>query len=136
LKALILVTLFFLVSCAAVNKQEETKLREKVRHGIVPISETPKKKLSQKLAESSFERGKSLYKTHCLGCHGEKGLGNGPLAVEMKHKPANLSKLAREVRDFKFFMSISQWQGDMPGWKEPFNDSDREDLVAYIKKFR
>jgi cytochrome c553 len=136
LKNFYLVSLIFLVSCAAVNKQEATKLREKVRHGIVPVNESPKNKLSQKIAESSYERGKSLYKAHCLGCHGQSGQGDGPLATEMIPKPANLKKLAQEVRDFKFFMSISQWQGDMPGWKEPFNESDREDLVAYIKKFR
>lgn len=118
------------------SQKEESKLREKVRHGIVPVMDSPKKSISHKMAESSFERGKALYTTHCLGCHGETGVGDGPLALEMNPKPANLKKLAREVRDFKFFMSISQWQGDMPGWKEPFNDSDREDLVAYIKKFR
>lgn len=124
------------MSCAAVSQKEESKLREKVRHGIVPVSESAKKNIPQKFAESSYERGKSLYKTHCLGCHGENGTGDGALAAGMNPKPANLRKLVRDVRDFKFFMSISQWQGDMPGWKEPFNDSDREDLVAYIKKFR
>lgn len=81
-------------------------------------------------------RGKILYEHNCFSCHGDKGQGDGPLAHQQDHPPANLQKMAREVKDFKFFMSISQWQGDMPGWKESYNDIDREDLVAYIKTFR
>lgn len=77
-----------------------------------------------------------LYEKHCLSCHGKNGEGDGPLALKSDHKPANLRKLAKEVPNFKFFMSISQWQGDMPGWKEKFNETDREDLVAYIKSFK
>jgi mono/diheme cytochrome c family protein len=92
--------------------------------------------LVKKLDEASLARGRILYQENCLSCHGESGKGDGPDAQNQKYPPANLQKMVREVKDFTFFMSISQWQGDMPGWKEPFNDIEREDLVNYIKSFR
>lgn len=94
------------------------------------------KNIQQHFEQSSILRGKAIYNKHCLACHGDQGLGDGPDAGKQSHPPANLKKLVREVPDFKFFMSISQWDGKMPGWKDQFNESDREDLVAYIKTFR
>jgi len=41
-----------------------------------------------------------------------------------------------EIKNFKFFMSVSQWQGDMPVWQQSFTDLENEDLVSYIKTFR
>lgn len=81
-------------------------------------------------------RGKNLYVKNCLSCHGAKGLGDGPEAGRQKVAPANLQKLAKEVPNFKFFMSLFQWQGHMPGRKEQFDDKDRKDLVAYMKTFK
>src|SRR4051812_2725560 len=40
-----------------------------------------------------LKKGESLYKSNCLGCHGPKGLGDGP-EVDKKdraHRPANLA---------------------------------------------
>lgn len=86
--------------------------------------------------EDSLARGRILYQKNCLRCHGKDGQGNGPAAQDQKRPPANLQQLSQRVRNFKFFISISQWQGDMPGWKDLLNDIEREDLVNYIKSFR
>lgn len=129
--SIILILLFS--SCSRVNVAARDHYREQhMRHGVYPLSSD----ISKKFDEASVARGKMLYTNHCLSCHGENGRGDGPAANNQKVRPANLQKLAREVSNFKFFMSVSQWQGDMPGWKDPFNDSDRDDLVAYIKTFK
>ena len=120
-------------SCTRINQQSRDYYdKQHIRHGVIPLSST----IVKKLDEASLARGRILYQNNCLSCHGERGQGDGPIAHEQKYRPANLQKLAQEVRDFKFFMSISQWQGDMPGWKEPLNDIEREDLVTYIKSLR
>jgi len=121
-----------LFSCAQVDKSGNEVFRQKVRHGVVPLPLSRE----QKFKASQFEHGKSLYRTHCLVCHGEKGLGDGSAGASLSPRPANLQQLVKEVRDFKFYMSISQWQGEMPGWKEPLSEADREDLVIYLKSFR
>jgi cytochrome c oxidase cbb3-type subunit 2 len=38
-----------------------------------------------------LQRGKVVYQQHCLGCHGEKGDGNGPGAYGLFPKPRNFT---------------------------------------------
>jgi hypothetical protein len=40
--------------------------------------------------------GKAEYQTSCAACHGVDGKGTGPLAEELKTKPADLTVLARK----------------------------------------
>ncbi len=119
-------------SCAGIPRSS------KMRHGIIP-RETPskKEKINAKLTEASVMRGKALYTVNCASCHGEdgKGKGNGIEAKKQKINPPDLSQLVKEVPNFTFFLSISQWSGQMPGWKEKYSEGDREDLVNYIKTF-
>lgn len=125
-------SIFFISSCAPIH--QKTKVHyAKMRHGIVRIEE--KNSFAIKLKISSRIRGKALYQKYCLECHGVNGLGDGIQAQYLHHSPTNLQKLVKEVPNFKFFIDISQWQGEMPGWKTEFNEVDREDLVAYIKSF-
>jgi len=81
------------------------------------------------MLEASLARGKVLYQVNCAGCHGETGRGNAD-------KAPDLVKLVKDVPNFKFFLSISQWSGQMPGWKKKYSEVDREDLVNYIKTFK
>lgn len=121
------------VSCSRINQQSNDYYKSQhVRHGVIPLNSS----IVAQLDKASIERGKILYTRHCLSCHGEQGKGDGPDARKQEHRPANLQKLAREVKNFKFFMSVSQWQGDMPGWQQSFTDLENEDLVSYIKSFR
>lgn len=130
---LLLCVFGLLLSCSHINRESRDYYRNKnFRHGIVPLSSGTVKKLN----EASIARGKVLYQKNCLSCHGETGQGDGPAASLQESSPANLRKLSREVPNFQFFMSISQWQGTMPGWKEKFNPAEREDLAAYIKTFK
>jgi len=40
-------------------------------------------------------RGPDLYRAHCAACHGPDGKGNGPAAVALKARPADLTVLAK-----------------------------------------
>src|ERR1700739_3276365 len=39
--------------------------------------------------------GEQQFKRYCASCHGKDGTGNGPVASELKRKPANLTVLSR-----------------------------------------
>jgi len=41
-------------------------------------------------------RGPDLYRAHCAPCHGMEGKGGGPVAKDLKTKPADLTLLARK----------------------------------------
>ena len=39
--------------------------------------------------------GSYLFTTYCAACHGTSGRGDGPLADAMRHRPANLTEIAK-----------------------------------------
>ncbi|HXV79403.1 MAG TPA: c-type cytochrome, partial [Candidatus Binatia bacterium] len=91
------------------------------------------------------EHGKEVYLQRCVGCHGEKGDGNGPAATFLDPRP-------RDFRDaiFKFRVTPSgalPTEGDlyrtitrgvrgtaMPTWHE-LPEKDRLAVIQYIKTF-
>jgi mono/diheme cytochrome c family protein len=40
--------------------------------------------------------GGEMYKTWCASCHGEKGRGDGPTALALKTRPADLTQLSKK----------------------------------------
>lgn len=75
--------------------------------------------------------GEQEFREYCAQCHGDDGTGNGPVAPELKHKPANLTVLARknggvfptgEVRDFIVGTkaTVSHGTREMPIWGYAF----------------
>ena len=131
--------LFFFANCSHVNPQSQDYFskQSKLRHGIVPLDETPAPtKVSRQIQDESVKRGQKLYENACLKCHGATGVGDGADAKSLPHPPADLRAAVREVPHFTLYISISQWEGKMPGWKQHFTALERDDLVAYLKTFR
>jgi len=87
--------------------------------------------------------GKEVYEARCMGCHGEKGDGNGPAATFMfNQRPRNFSAGVFKFRlsqkpvptDGDLFRTITRGvRGTaMPAWYElPIND--RLAVIQYIK---
>ena len=50
---------------------------------VVPVSKTP------------ANSGKQMYISYCASCHGIDGRGDGPVAMELRKHPADLSVLSR-----------------------------------------
>lgn len=131
--------IILLSACSTVNQpyRDEVKREQNIRHGIIPLEKpsTPIKNPLETTNALAASRGKALYEKNCLECHGSKGLGDGPMALNQLYKPSNLQKTVAAVPYFKFFMSFSQKQGAMPGWKSGLSDAERDDIVEYIKTF-
>jgi mono/diheme cytochrome c family protein len=75
--------------------------------------------------------GEGEFKTHCAGCHGLDGKGNGPFVEFLKASPRSLSTLAKENngvfpyrRVYDVIDGTSQVPGhgtrDMPVWGERY----------------
>lgn len=131
----------FLLGCTQLNTEQkahyETAQKGKIRHGItvVDTKENVSHHYLEKLDPKSIARGKVIYQNDCLSCHGVSGEGNGPMAKAESIRPANLKKMIKEVPSFKFHMAVSHWQGDMPGWKNPYSGQELEDLSSYMRSF-
>jgi mono/diheme cytochrome c family protein len=93
-----------------------------------PLSSTP----------DVLKKGESLYKSNCLGCHGPKGLGDGPDVdrKDRRSRPANLA-MSRNPDGVVFY---KLWNGrkdpDMPAFKSRMTRDEAWAVVAYVVSLR
>lgn len=89
-----------------------------------------------KPTKESIAAGKALFQQTCASCHGNEGKGDGPAAVALNPRPANLTtgKLKHGGRDADIFKTISTGVPGtgMVGWSS-IPEKDRWNLVNYIK---
>lgn len=125
-----------MISCAQVNQDSNRfyEAKKTMRHGIIPVQKNMKGYVANlKYDAKSAKRGKAVYQQHCLSCHGQGGLGNGPLAKDQALAPANLVDTVKNVPSFKFFIMASQYKGTMPGWKSMLTKKELRDVENYIR---
>ncbi len=81
--------------------------------------------------------GKKLYEDNCLMCHGEKGAGDGVTADNLVVKPADFTdaKLMKSETDGSLFWKITTGRAPMQSWKDTLSDTQRWQLVDYIRTF-
>ncbi len=85
-----------------------------------------------------LKNGESLYKSNCTGCHGPKGLGDGPQVdrSDRKNRPANLT-LSRNPEGVVFYKI---WNGrkdpDMPAFKSRMTKDEAWAVVSYVESLR
>lgn len=125
----LLLSFLFIFGCAQLNTDSNRYHKEgypKLRHGVVPVdtSATGGAVQLRPIDLQAVERGRAVYRNNCIECHGDRGQGgSGP----------DLRETVRQVPHFEFYMSLSQYQGTMPGWRHPLTKNDREDVVEYLK---
>ena len=105
---------------------------KKLRQGILCMA------LSTTLlyAEEPASSGRQLYVTNCLVCHGNEGLGDGPLGQGLHPEPRNLTQ-----RPYKYgcgpgpvFRTITfgiEGTG-MPAFGKMLTESERKVLADYV----
>ena len=87
----------------------------------------------------NLSQSSRLYRENCSSCHGERGLGDGPVASSLKPAPANLSVLTRMpmISDGYLFWVISDGSGQpgsaMPAFKESLSETERWKIIQYLR---
>jgi mono/diheme cytochrome c family protein len=102
-----------------------------------PWDAPPEAKLLQNPLKNdghTVERGRGLYQQRCLPCHGEKGTGDGKMALKLGYKPANLTleRLNSQV-DGELFWKISKGKSPMPDFEKLLSARERWDIVSYVR---
>jgi mono/diheme cytochrome c family protein len=120
--------------------------------GLAGAQDTQVKK--EPIKGSNPSSGAAMYKQYCAVCHGAAGKGDGPAAVDLKTKPADLSMLAKQ-NNGKFpqdhvvevlrsgVKAPAHGTSEMPTWGPLFSSVSSKDegivnmrianLTAYIK---
>lgn len=116
------------------SREYHTKKSINSKATIMDIAINPfsNKKFIESVGKSSIDRGRRLYKDRCWQCHGEKGVGDGPVAEYLENRPQNLVKILAKVPDAFMFLNVSKWNGEMPGWERSLTQNEINDLAAYL----
>jgi mono/diheme cytochrome c family protein len=81
--------------------------------------------------------GQKIYTANCFTCHGESGKGDGPGGAALEKKPADLGACIKSNNetDGSLFWKISEGRSPMVSWKGSLSETQRWELVHYIKTF-
>ncbi|HVH26118.1 MAG TPA: c-type cytochrome [Vicinamibacterales bacterium] len=89
--------------------------------------------------------GRDIFRYYCTSCHGRDGRGDGPVAAQLKTRPANLTTLTtanggqfplERVRAFVTHGRTdapSHGSPDMPIWGPIFQVLDPSDAIARMR---
>lgn len=87
--------------------------------------------------EASTEKGKSIYNTRCVVCHGETGEGDGPAGKALTPPAAShASEGVQSQSDGELFWKVSEGRGAMVGWKLILSEEERWAVVNYIRTLK
>ena len=93
---------------------------------------------------AAIARGKALFETQCVVCHGADGKGAGPGAKSLTHPPADLTHHFHRAPgdgDAYLFWHVSEGgqvepfksaQSAMPAFKTKLSEAQRWDVLAYV----
>ena len=87
--------------------------------------------------DESISRGEEQYTTLCATCHGDGGLGDGPLGENLDPAPSNVAHTSQMMDDAYLFWRISEggtkFGTSMPAWADSLDEQTRWDLVNYMR---
>lgn len=82
--------------------------------------------------------GRTVYNRHCRSCHGNTGLGDGPMAKNLKTFPGDFSSDAfQKYTDGEFYYMSIIGRDEMPNFESLIPDEEeRWAVVNYIRSFK
>ena len=81
--------------------------------------------------------GQTIYKKHCLRCHGTNGEGNGPDASTLMVPPANFQSPKLRMKSEFELRSVIVWGvafSPMHGWFDKLTTPEMRAVVQYIRQ--
>jgi len=96
-----------------------------------------KNPIAVKKLKASAKRGRVIFNKFCIVCHGKKGMGDGPGGKALTPHPANLTSVrVQSQKDGEIFWKITNGRGPMVKWGPIIKESDRWDLVNYVRTLK
>lgn len=90
-------------------------------------------------AGGDAEKGKVIYQSKCVTCHGPTGKGDGPIGKKLKPPAGDFTsaeskkKSADELRDI---IENGKPKTSMVAWKKQLSEAEIQDVLAYVLTLR
>lgn len=125
--------LFFLAACSSVQNDAAQVISG---DRLVPPADYAGKENPLAADAQAVEEGKNIYRVYCAACHGDAGLGDGPVAASLEPKPAKL--VGGTVSEAYLFWRISEGglNSSMPAWKANLPEKQIWQLVSYLRTMK
>lgn len=81
----------------------------------------------------TLAKGKALYETYCLVCHGEQGKGDGPISGKIPAPPSYTSERVLAFPPGRIFHVITLGSGKMPSYSVQLSPDERWEIVSYVR---
>lgn len=83
--------------------------------------------------EESLRRGKKTFGDFCFPCHGDAGMGDGPVVARGYPAPPSLAgESARQLADGQIFHQLTFGRGNMPSYRFLLKPSERWAVIRYV----
>lgn len=114
---------------ASLRAQEKPKGKEwKVPEADAKIKSTVK------ADDATIAAGKDIWAQQCKSCHGAKGLGDGAKAEKIEISCGDFSsKDVQSLSDGALYWKITEGRKPMPSFKEKLSDTERWQVVAFMR---
>jgi mono/diheme cytochrome c family protein len=85
----------------------------------------------------NLAHGKALFLMNCAPCHGEGGLGDGPVAHLLKDQPKNLATgQSKDLPDGYIYGVIRNGILLMPSYADAMSSSERWQVVLFVRSLQ
>jgi mono/diheme cytochrome c family protein len=87
--------------------------------------------------EASLARGLEIFTLHCVVCHGESGMGDGPSAVNLDPQPAAIAHTSQMMSDAYLFWRVTEggipFETAMIPYGGVLDEQARWDVLNYVR---
>lgn len=82
--------------------------------------------------------GRAVFTSQCTVCHGERGKGDGPVALALSPPPANLTDTARLAKfsDDSLFQVVTNGRRGMPSFASILPPDRIREVLAYVRTLK
>lgn len=82
---------------------------------------------------AALARGRQVYETMCLVCHGPQGAGDGPIIGRFPNPPALTADHARNLPDGQIYHIVARGQAIMPSHAAQVLPDDRWRVILHVR---
>jgi len=86
--------------------------------------------------QKPIDRGKMIYQSRCLECHGPEGRGDGEKSPSLSPRPGSLVSAATSAKSDRELLRTIQHgkpRTAMPAWKDILTEEESREVLQYIR---